>query len=289
MNDRRVKIILGASLFHIMLGFRRSRPSGGAEGPTAPNHSPDSWARTIVDLSLSRTRPLSALSAEPGEREGTRQVSIDEERFKIRLATTEDRRESASLLIQKMYSWRGYSTGAPTARTDPNRITLLAGQGEKVIGTLTIGFDSPAGLLADEMYKAEIDTLRSAGRQIGELIKLAVDRDMRSLQVLAALFHLAYIYGRNIHNLTDAVIEVNPRHVNFYRKMLGFERLGDEKMCPRANAPAVLLRLQGDYISEQIRRLGGKGDTMRGEKSLYPYFFSTEEEAGITQRLMRGH
>lgn len=272
-----------------MLGFRRSKPSGGTDGPTTPSHSPDSWARTIVDLSLGRARPLSALSAEPSEREGTRQVSIDEEKFKIRLATTEDRRESASLLIQKMYSWRGYSTGAPTAQTDPNRITLLAGQGDKVIGTLTIGFDSPAGLLADEMYKAEIDTLRAAGRQIGELIKLAVDRDMRSLQVLAALFHLAYIYGRNIHSLTDAVIEVNPRHVNFYQKMLGFERLGDEKMCPRANAPAVLLRLQGNYISEQIQRLGGKGDTVRGEKSLYPYFFSPTEEAGITQRLMRGH
>lgn len=273
-----------------MLGFRRSKPSGNAEGPGSTNHiSPDSWARTIVDLPLGRTRPLSALSAEPGEREGTRQVSIDEEKFKIRLATTPDRHESASLLIQKMYSWRGYSTGTPMAHTDPNRITLVAGQGDKVIGTLTIGFDSSAGLLADEMYRSEIDVLRAQGRQVGELIKLAVDRDLRSLQVLAALFHLSYIYGRNIHNLTDAVIEVNPRHVSFYQKMLGFERLGAEKMCPRANAPAVLLRLQGDYISEQIRRLGGKGDGARGEKSLYPYFFSPEEEAGITHRLMRGH
>jgi hypothetical protein len=216
------------------------------------------------------------------------QVSLDEEKFKIRLATTEDRRESASLLVQKMYSWRGYATGAPIAGADPNRITLLAALGDAVIGTLSIGFDSPAGLLADELYKAEIDILRAEGRKIGELVKLAADRSVSSMQVLAALFHLAYIYGRNIHGLTDAVIEVNPKHVGFYQKVLGFERIGEEKMCPRANAPAVLLQLGHEYLTEQIRRFGGKGAKAAGERSLYPYFFSPEEEAGITQRLIRG-
>lgn len=273
----------------MMFGFRRTSRRGAGPADTKTGVNPDSWARTIVDLPLGRARPLASLSVEPGEKEGTRQVSMDEEKFKIRLATSEDRRESASLLIQKMYSWRGYNTGTPVANADPNRITLVAGQGDMTIGTLSIGFDSPAGLLADEMYKAEIDALRAQGRQVGELIKLAVDRDLRSLQVLAALFHLAYIYGRNIHNLTDAVIEVNPRHAGFYKKMLGFERLGEEKMCPRANAPAVLLRLQEDFITRQIQKFGGMGDKARGERSLYPYFFSREEEAGITQRLMRGH
>lgn len=251
--------------------------------------SPDSWARTIVDLPLGRARSLSPLSVEHGEKEGTRQVSLDEEKFKIRLATTEDRRESASLLIQKMYSWRGYTTGSPLTQPNPNRITLVAGVADAVIGTLTIGFDSPAGLLADEMYKQEIDQLRAKGAKIGELIKLAADRSVSSMQVLAALFHLAYIYGRNIHGLTDAVIEVNPNHVGFYQKVLGFERIGEEKMCPRANAPAVLLRLGHEYLTEQIRKFGGKGAQAVGERTLYPYFFSPEEEAGITQRLMRGH
>jgi hypothetical protein len=247
----------------------------------------DNWAQTIVDLPLGRARRLSSLTIGHGEKEGTQQIALDEEKFKIRLATTADRRESASLLIQKMYSWRGYSTGAPIAA--PNRISLVAGVGEAVIGTLTIGFDSPDGLLADEMYKAEIDTLRQQGRKVGELIKLAVDQELRSMQVLAALFHLAYIYGRNIHHLTDAVIEVNPRHVGFYEKMLGFQRLGEEKMCPRANAPAMLLRLEGDYIARQIQSFGGKGKAAHGEKSLYPYFLSPNDEAGITQRLLRGN
>ncbi len=275
-----------------MLGFRRKSGSG-TDGPVTGTHpskaGADSWARTIVDLPLGRSHPLSPMSAEPSEKEGTRQVSLEEEKFKIRLATTEDRRESASLLIQKMYSWRGYNTGSPLTQTDPNRITLVAGVGEAVIGTLTIGFDSPSGLLADEMYKQEIDQLRAQGAKVGELIKLAADRSVSSMQVLAALFHLAYIYGRNIHGRTDAVIEVNPHHGGFYQKVLGFERIGEEKMCPRANAPAVLLRLGHEHLAEQIRQFGGKGARAVGERTLYPYFFSADEEAGITQRLLRGH
>lgn len=268
-----------------MLGFRRK-----SDGTTGGPASPDDWSRTIVDLPLGRSLPLAPLSMERGEKEGTRQVALDEEKFKIRLATTEDRRESASLLIQKMYSWRGYSTGAPLAqRTDPNRITLVAGVGSAVIGTLTIGFDSPAGLLADEMYKEEIDKLRADGAKIGELIKLAADRSVSSMRVLAALFHLAYIYGRNIHGLTDAVIEVTPSHAAFYQKVLGFERIGAEKLCPRVNVHGVLLRLGHEYLTEQIRKFGGKGARAVGERTLYPFFFSPEEEAGITQRLLRGH
>jgi hypothetical protein len=275
-----------------MLLFRR-KPPGGSKGgsdtsPGGLSTNPDSWAQTIVDLPVKRAHPLAPLSVEHSEKEGTLQLPLTEEKFKIRLATTEDRRQSASLLIKKMYSWRGYSS-SPLAQTDPNRITLLAGLGNAVVGTLTIGFDSPAGLLADDMYKDEIDRLRARGAKIGELIKLAADRNVSSMQVLAALFHLAYIYGRNIHGLTDAVIEVNPNHAGFYQKVLGFDRIGEEKMCPRANAPAVLLHLGHEYLTAQIRKFGGKGAAAQGERTLYPYFFSPEEEAGITQRLMRGH
>lgn len=278
-----------------MIGFRRAphpdaKSADDKLADTTAGADPDKWARTIIGMPpISRVRPLTSLSMEHGEKEGAPRASPEEEMFKIRLATSKDRRESASLLIQKMYSWRGYDTGMPAAHANPNRITLVANQGEVVIGTLSIGFDSPAGLLADEMYKAEIDALRAQGQQVGELIKLAVDRDLHSMQVLAALFHLAYIYGRNIHNLTDAVIEVNPRHVGFYKMMLGFERLGEEKMCQRANAPAVLLRLQADFITHQVQKFGGMGDKAHGERSLYPYFFSPDEEAGITHRLMLGH
>jgi hypothetical protein len=70
--------------------------------------------------------------------------------------------------------------------------------------------------------------------------------------------------------------------------MLGFEPFGEEKICPRVNAPAVLLRLDLKQADEQIVLYGGMGAAAAGVKSIYPYFFSREDEAGITQRLLKG-
>ena len=99
---------------------------------------------------------------------------------------------------------------------------------------------------------------------------------------------MTFIYGHNIHRATDFLIEVNPRHMLFYQRMLGFELFGEEKICPRVNAPAVLLRLDLAYADEQIVHYGGQGSAVVGVKSIYPYFFSREDELGITQRLLKG-
>jgi hypothetical protein len=103
--------------------------------------------------------------------------------------------------------------------------------------------------------------------------------------VLASLFHIALIYARYIHLRDDCLIEINPRHVKFYEAMLGFEPLGDMKVCRRVNAPARLLRLDLHRADSKIRIFGGQGDGYPGERSLYPYFFSKAEEAGILGRL----
>jgi hypothetical protein len=72
----------------------------------------------------------------------------------------------------------------------------------------------------------------SRGVRICDVTKLAVDQDIKSKNVLAALFHLSVIYGRNIHNATDFLIEVNPRHALFYQRMIGFVPWGEEKTLP---------------------------------------------------------
>ena len=84
------------------------------------------------------------------------------------------------------------------------------------------------------------------------------------------------------------MIEVNPRHAVFYQRMLCFTQLGEERMCPRVNAPAVLLRLTSEFIAEQTATYGGAMRELPEVRSLYPFAFSAEDEAGITQRLMRG-
>ena len=205
--------------------------------------------------------------------------------FRLRRANTDNQRKLASLLIHKMYSWRGYE--AEALGQDPHKITLLAYLEEKVVGTITLGIDSPDGLVVDGLYKQEADKLRAEGRKLCDITRFAVDHDIKSKSVLASLFHLAFIYGHNIHKATDFLIEVNPRHAVFYQRMMGFELFGEEKTCTRVNAPAVLLRLPASYADEQIILYGGTGAAAKGTKSIYPHFFSRQDELGITQRLLR--
>ena len=210
---------------------------------------------------------------------------IEQKNFRIRLADTESGRNSASMLINKMYAWRGYGS-AHQVKASPSRITLTASDKEKVIGTVTLGIDSEEGLLADEIFKPEIDARRNAGGKVCELTKLAFDPDIRSKFALASLFHIVFIYGRRMHNCTDVFIEVNPRHRRFYETMLGFRRQCEIRTNPRVNAPAVLLWVDIGYVEEQIHKYGGTSDNPDTTRSLYPYFFSPREEPGIHGRLV---
>jgi hypothetical protein len=105
--------------------------------------------------------------------------------------------------------------------------------------------------------------------------------------VLASLFHVAYIYAIRMMGFDSLEIEVNPRHVQSYERMLGFKVVGQERINRRVNAPAVLLCLDFEHAREQIARVGGQPQCSPLERSLYPYFFSGLEEAGIIDRLTR--
>jgi hypothetical protein len=212
------------------------------------------------------------------------EIAIDQTSFGIRVADTEQGRSAASLLINKMYAWRGYA-GTHKIEDNPNRITLSAADKGMVKGTVTLGIDSPIGILADEIFKEEIDAFRERGAKVCEITKLAFDPTASSKIALASLFHLLFIYGRHLHGCTDVFIEVNPRHRRFYETMLGFKRLGDLRTNPRVDAPAYLLWTSLDYVQSQIERLGGTSSHPGVERSLYPYFFSPREEQGILNRL----
>ena len=232
---------------------------------------------------------MKGLTLEPYDDEAisdAEEILLERSDFQVRLADTRGRRSKSSVLINRMYSWRGYKRGTQNDPSqDINRITLQACHADSVFGTLTVAFDSETGLAADNLYRAEIDAYRDAGAKVCELTRLAVDPRDGSKEVLGALFHLAYIYGGLLRGATDVFIEVNPRHVSFYQRMLDFHQAGECRMCERVDAPAVLLHLEVAYVAEQIVRHGGHRG--RGKRSLYPYFFSKQEEEGLAQRIAR--
>jgi len=212
--------------------------------------------------------------------------AADEKRFKIRLANTEGRRSKTSFLIQRRYEWRGYS-GASLPVGLPNRITLAAFQADRPVATISVGVDAPGGLAVEALYPDEVRALRQAGATLCEFTRLAVDDMIRSRSVLASLFHVAYIYARRLRSCTDLVIEVNPRHVRFYRSMLGFEHCGDKRIDPRVGAPAILLKLRLSHAEHEIAEFGGRAELADKIRLLYPLFYSPIEEHGIELRLRR--
>ena len=264
----------------------KSWRSSPVSSPASQRPEDDLVGRTIVGVPFESPRLLTSLVLDQPESGTTSELALNQRLFKVRLADNEGRRNTASMLVKKMYAWRGYKI-AWHARHQPNRITLVASHGASPMATISIGFDSPIGLLVDELYKPEVDGLRQAGSRICEFTKLAVDGAIRSKRVLATLFHIAYIYAHRMNKYSDLFIEVNPRHVRFYEQMLGFRQFGPLRHNERVSAPAVLLRLEFSHSAAQIKRFGGQADLARNEKSLYPYFFSEAEEKGISGRLKK--
>lgn len=201
--------------------------------------------------------------------------------YAIFLADSAARRKEANALIKRMYSWRGYNT-EDAAVTSPNQTSLEAYSGSDLIGTLTLGVDSKEGLLADELYNQEISMLRATGRKVCELSKLAIDPIYSSKELLASLFNLAYICGRIIHKATDFIIEINPRHAAYYKRMLGFDQISEIRTCQRVNAPAVLLHLNLEYVETEVSRLAGLRKS--GERSLYSHFLTKAEEKKVADK-----
>jgi hypothetical protein len=206
--------------------------------------------------------------------------------FQLRLASSRDLQNESSALVRRMYAWRGYKQTQQVEVRLANEATLQACRGEEVFGTLTVRYDSDAGLAADDLYRSELDAYRSGGARVAELTRLAVDPELGSKEVLGALFHGAYVFCGPLAGVTDVFIEVNPRHVAFYRRLLDFHQAGEPKMCARVDALAVLLHVEVAYVGEQAARCGGMD--AQGKRSLYPYFCAPEEAAHLTRRVVAG-
>jgi hypothetical protein len=179
--------------------------------------------------------------------------------FQIGVAKSAEQLEAADKLIRRRYAWRGYSLEASEhagrSEQDANLgdyVTFLAMEDAKVVGTITLRLDGPHGLRAEATHGDILQYARGEGRRLGELTRLALAEGADSRLVLSALFGLVYSVGRWVHNVTDVFIEVNPRHVAFYARALGFAIIGDARFCERVRAPSILLYADVDSLEERL-------------------------------------
>jgi hypothetical protein len=201
--------------------------------------------------------------------------------FKIRLARSRTIREDVTNLVERRYASRGYQI----ADAEPNLFTFVASDRGVPMGTVSVRIDAESPLVSEESYPKEIADLRAAGYRLCEYTRLALDDKALSKEVLAALFHTTYLYARRVRNLTHAIIEVNPRHVAFYRRALLFKVIGEERPCARVEAPAVLMLLDYAVLDEVLDKFFAQPDWREQTRSLFVHAFPPTDAAGIVGRL----
>lgn len=240
----------------------------------------------MIGIPFEAHHPLRSVRQDEPEDDDLHRCDIGPRSYRIRSADSGGERSSASILINRMYATRGYASRPLPDQPPPTRITLVASDHESTVATITVGFDSTNGLHVDTLFAQEVDALRQAGRQLCEFTTLAVDQVVRSRRLLASLFNVAYLYAHRVMGFDTLLIEVNPRHVLYYERMLGFKVMAPQRHSPRVGAPAVLLGINLAYIREQGERFAGLAGVSAG-RSLYPDWFSPLEEEAIFNRLTR--
>ena len=205
--------------------------------------------------------------------------------FKIRVAGSLEARREANGLVRKRYSGRGYLTSATLVSS--YSCTFSAYDEGRLSGTVSLRLDSEQGLAADELYGGETAALRAQGRRICEFTRLAVDTVHISYPVLAALFHTVFLFAQKLRGFDYALIEVNPRHVGYYQRALGFHVIGGRRHNARVNAPAVLMGVPFSDIAMSLERHAGKRKGGALARNLYEHGFSKAEAEGILGRLRK--
>jgi hypothetical protein len=249
-------------------------------------HPANDFQHTIMRLEHPDMRQLCIPVDTASPTDGREAVSS----FKIRLAGSEERRRVAHMLVHKMYSTRGYKTDTPdpaSAVEYPARLTLLlSDRHERPRGTMSLIFDVGDGLPADTAFADLLNPMRAEGRRLAEVSRLAIDDGGGGTYLVAGMAQVLLIYSTAIHHFTDWIIEVNPRHVAYYKRMLGFETMGDPRQCARVEAPAVLMRIRLADMVARAQASAGKAGRKAGDRSMYAYFIDPGEAHAIAHRLL---
>ncbi|MHB8285789.1 MAG: N-acyl amino acid synthase FeeM domain-containing protein [Caulobacteraceae bacterium] len=155
----------------------------------------------------------------------------------FRIAKSAEDLRAAARLVNEQYARRDYGAD----HVIPGGATFIAEQDGQIVSTVT---------------------LVAKDAKVCELVRLA--STARSTEILASLFALAFQHGTATTACSELRIEVNPRHVGFYRQALGFEPVGPEYVYAEVSAPAQMMRIE----VATIRRLVAE----RPRRTLYALF-----------------
>ncbi len=221
----------------------------------------------------------------------------DASRYRILVASDRATRERAYRLAHRVYQRAGFASHeerwcvAPYDARMQTMTLLIEDENGKECATISLVFDSSAGLPCDEIYHEEAATLRAQECRLAEVTRLAIDESCAGMRdLLLHMFNQCYIFARLVRGQSDLLIEVNPRHLGYYQRLLRFQQVGPERACSRVQgAPAVLLRLNFAEVEAAVKGTGCTGGRDLNGRRLHAYPYSQAEEIAVASFLARNH
>lgn len=216
------------------------------------------------------------------------------EELTIKIANTLEEREATFRLAYQVYLDKGYLNQNGNEwlvqNYDAHRDTvvlIVKDKQKNIAGSLTIVFSASSKLPAEKIYREEIKYLTDSGKKIAEISRFVISPDYRnSKEILVLLFNYLFIYIQSVKKYDGLAIQVNPRHMNYYKALLSFDEIGGEKPCPQVqNAPAVLLYLSIIKYQAELKRCGNPQNTDKKERTLFQYFIKPEQESLVSHYL----
>jgi hypothetical protein len=166
---------------------------------------------------------------------------------------------------------------------EPNALSMAIEFNQVPISSISIVLSGGQKLSTDIDFPIEMKLLRAElveGLDVCELTNFQINKDQKSKHAIAGLFHLLYLYCRQVKSMGIAVVKTKDRHAKFYIDMFGFEEITKKE-------GVTLMKIDFNSMKKKIRLHGGTADTEQSsENGLYPFFFASKDEAGLLFRLL---
>jgi len=134
----------------------------------------------------------------------------------------------------------------------PEATTFVSMRNSEQVATVTLIGDSSEGIPMESIFPNQVEEIRNSGATFGEVTSLA-SRPMATkefLQVYLKMMRLMAQYARSV-GIERFLMVVHPRHVPFYKRMMGFRMIGETRSYPTVcGAPAVPCQLEFAEVDE---------------------------------------
>lgn len=214
--------------------------------------------------------------------------------FVIKIANKLEEREEVFKLAYNCYLDKGFIKPNPKKwyiqnyDIDSETVSLMVKDiNNKIAGSLTLVFSECSKLPAERIYYDELNELKKKGEKLVEVSRLVIANEYRnSKEVLLLLINYLLIYSYHIKEYTSIIIEVNPRHKVYYKNLLQFTEIGNEKACPTVqNFPAILLHLPLEVYQKEVVKFHNGINKLNSSRSLYSHFLKPEQEKLVAHYL----